>query len=237
MARSWAQCQAWPLHKPQGPQGSEHLALLPIHRLPTCPPARPPVPRMGPPSGCRTLTWALLALLLVQKAGKVEPSLTVTAQAASAGPSPGAFPAENGQAGPHPVCPGDAGSPRETAKRVLASGIGGVSTSEGAESGALPAPREAPIRVGKDSHEHRPLHDGAPSFCPRGSPTAAWRSLLDTGLPRGEEAASGQEPHLSPPTTPAAQPSSAASPCLSVCLLSLRPEAPWSPASREQQDS
>lgn len=56
-----AQGQGFLLHKARGP-GSQRLAH------PSSPP--PAVPRMGDPSGCRALAWALLVLLWVPTAGE-----------------------------------------------------------------------------------------------------------------------------------------------------------------------
>lgn len=90
--------------RPTAPRGA---SALPTPSSP--PPARSP--QMGDTSGCRALAWALLALLWVPKAGEWTLTHPLSRPPCR---SPGASPAENGQAGPHPVCPGDAGSPGET---------------------------------------------------------------------------------------------------------------------------
>lgn len=84
--RSQAQGQGFLLLKPQGPQGSQHLAPLPPHLPPTM-----PAPGMGVPRGCRVLAWALAALLLVQKAGKADPGSIVEVGTVSAGHTPRGF--------------------------------------------------------------------------------------------------------------------------------------------------
>lgn len=195
MARSRAQGQARPLHKPRGPQGSERTP----RPTPSLPP--PPVPRMGPPGGCRALARVLLALLLVQRAGKADPH-------------PGSLPGVSAPRGSRrPGCPG------KTPGGSWPPGLGRASAGEQAESGASPPP-VGPHQSGQGQRQARALWGGAPSFCARGR-----RALPDTGLPRGERAAGSREPPPPPDATPAAQPSSAP---LSICLSAVpHPKTPW----------
>lgn len=60
---------------------------------------------MGTPSGCQLLVWALLALLSLQKAGKARARSTFALR--------GLLTCRERMAGPRPICPGEAGAPKD----------------------------------------------------------------------------------------------------------------------------
>lgn len=116
--RSRAQSQGFSLYKPQAPRERAPGPLLPGH-----PPTALPAPRMGAPSGCLALAWALAALLLVQKSGEDgEPGASLAGPCGGAGrPSPRMWGHRFSACTQEEL-----GPPRRTADRVLGWGLGGA---------------------------------------------------------------------------------------------------------------
>lgn len=67
--------------RPEAPRERAPGPLRLCHR-----PAALPAPRMGAPSGCLALAWALAVLLLVQKTGKAEEPRSVSGRGGLQGP-------------------------------------------------------------------------------------------------------------------------------------------------------